>query len=161
MGPSGIPSNISSYIWHNRGVFFSITAVLFKCDIHSQSFPLTLSLSPAGVRLTADTVFKILKKTNKEWDRLARRILGISSSKCHEIAQRCSTTDDCLMESIKFWLKRCPHASYRWIVYNLNDEGMTDISKEMHHLLEPIQGKNEWEVLLTLVLVALTISLFY
>ena len=87
-------------------------------------------------------------------------ILFIYSSKRREIAQRCSTADDCLMESIKFWLKRCSFASYRWIVSNLNDAGITAISQEMHHLLEPIQGKNEWEVLLTLVLVALTIGLF-
>ena len=121
--------------------FWSITAVLFKCDIHPHSSPLSLSLFPTGVWLTADTVFKLLKKTNKEWDWLAAKILMIYPSKHHEIAQHCSTTDDCLMESIKFWLKRCPYASYRWIAYFLNIQEMTAISQEMHHLLEPIQGK--------------------
>ena len=101
----------------------------------------SLYLSPAGVRLTADTVFKLLKKTNKEWDWLAREILKISSSKCDEIRQRCSNEDDCLMEAIHFWMKRCPSASYRWIAYYLNFEGLRAISQEMHQLFEPIQGK--------------------
>ena len=99
------------------------------------------SLSPAGVRLTADTVFELLKKTNQEWDWLAEWILVISSSKRKEIRQRCSNEDDCLMEAIRFWMKRCPFASYRWIAYWLNSEGFRAISQEMHHLLEPVQGK--------------------
>ena len=72
----------------------------------------------------------------------------ISSSKREEIRQRCSNEDDCLMEAIRFWMKRCPFASYRWIAYQYNicedvygDEGFRAISQEMHHLLEPIQGK--------------------
>ena len=71
----------------------------------------------------------------------------ISDSKRREIAARCSTTDDSLKESIRFWMKRCPHASYRWIIWWLNQEGISDVHQEMHHLLEPIQGKNELEVL--------------
>ena len=102
----------------------------------------------AGVRLSADTVYKLLKKTNKEWNWLADKILLIYPSKCREIAQRCSTADDCLMESINFCMKRCPYASYRLIAYQFNFCGLGAISQEMHHLLEPIQGKNEWEVLL-------------
>ena len=116
----------------------------------------SLSLLPAGVRLTADTVFKLLKETNKEWDWLASRVLWILSSKRREITQHCSITDDCLMESIKHWMKRSPHASYRWIAYQFNISNLGTISQD---LLEPIQGKNEWVVLLTLALVALTISL--
>ena len=100
-----------------------------------------LSLSPAGVRLIADTVFKLLKKTNKEWNWLAVVMLVISSSKCEEIRQRCSNEEDCLMEAIHFWMKRCPFASYRWIAYYLNLQGFRAYSREMHHLLEPIQGK--------------------
>ena len=102
-------------------------------------FILPLPLSPAGVRLTADTVFKLLKKTNKEWD---WEILRISHSKREEIHQRCSNKDDCLMEAIRFWMKRCPFASYQWIAYWLNFyAGLGLISQEIHHLLEPIQGK--------------------
>ena len=111
-------------------------------------FILPLSLSPVGVRLTADTVFKLLKKINYRWDWLAEGILVISSSKCEEIHQRYSNEDDCLMEVIRFWMKRCPFASYRWIAYQCNlhgfyldDEVLKAISQEMHHLLEPIQGK--------------------
>ena len=99
------------------------------------------SSPPPGVRLTANTIFKILKKTNKEWDGLAGGILGISPSKRREMAQRCSTDDDCLMEAIHFWMKKCPYASYRWIAYWLNIRGLGAISQKMHHLLEPIQGK--------------------
>ena len=111
-------------------------------------------LLPAGVRLTVDTVFKLLKKTNKEYDWLADKILDISDSKRREIAARCSNTDDRLKESIQFWMKRCPYASYRWIIFWLNYEGISDIPQEMHHLLEPIQGKNELEILEILVTLA-------
>ena len=104
-------------------------------------------LLPAGVRLTVDTVFKLLKKTNKEWDWLAYKILLISDSKRREIAARCSTTDDSLKESIRFWMKRFPYASYRWIIFLLNFSEISDVPQEMHHLLEPIQGKNKLEVL--------------
>ena len=109
---------------------------------------------PAGVRLTVDTVFKLLKKTNKEWDWLADRILDISDSKRREIAARCSTTDDSLKESIRFWMKRHPYASYRWIIWCFNRQGISDVPQETHHLLEPIQGKNELEVLEILVTLA-------
>ena len=51
-------------------------------------------------------------------------------------------------------MKRCPYASYRWIIFWLNDEGISDIPQEMHHLLEPIQGKNELEILEILVTLA-------
>ena len=101
----------------------------------------TLSLSPAGARLTADTVFKQLKKTNEGWNWLAELILKISYSKRVEIRRRCSNEDDCLMEAIRFWMKRCPFASYRWIAFQLNYQGLRADSQEMHHLLEPIQGK--------------------
>ena len=96
---------------------------------------------PLGVCLTADTVFKLLKKTNKEWDWLANLILRISSSKRREIAQRYSTADDCLMEAIGLWMKRCPSASYRWIAFQLNLWNLGAFSLEMHLLLEPIQGR--------------------
>ena len=99
-----------------------------------------LSPSPAGIRLTADAVFKLLKKTNKEWDWLAKEILVISFSKREEIRRRCSNEDDYLMEAIRFWMKRCPFASYRWIAHWLNYEGFRAISQEMHYLLDPIQG---------------------
>ena len=104
-------------------------------------------LLPAGVRLTVDTVFKLLKKTNKEYDWLAKKILLISDSKRREIAARCSTTYDSLKESIRFWMKRHPYASYRWIIWCFNLKGISDVPQETHYLLEPIQGKNELEVL--------------
>ena len=109
--------------------------------------PSPLLLSPPGLRLTANTVFKILKKTNTEWKTLAWEILLISSSKRHEIAQRCSTTDDCLMEAIRFWMRRCPYASYQWIAFRLNLCGYGAISQEMHHFLESIQGKMSGQLL--------------
>ena len=143
---------------HNEptGTFITLLLLVdcFKCDIHHRVF--LLPLLPAGVRLTVDTVFKLLKETKKEWNWLADVIMWISPSKHDELAQHCSTADDCLMESIKFWMKRSPHASYRWIADRFNFYYLGAISQD---LLEPIQGKNKWVVRLTLALVALTISL--
>ena len=119
------------------------------CSYHStcQSIALSSLLPSPGGRLTVDNVFKLLKRTNKKWDWLAEEILWISDSKRHEVSQRYSTADDCLKESIRFWMKRCPYASYRWIVYALNYRGLTDTSEEVYDLLEPVQGENEQEVL--------------
>ena len=62
-------------------------------------------------------MFKLLKETGREWDDVARDILDIKSEKLDEIRDRFSTDDDRLRESIRFWLKRCPLASYRWLAH--------------------------------------------
>ena len=110
-------------------------------NIHTLLF--LLPLPSAGVRLTVDAVFELLKKTNKDWNWLADQILWVSPSKRHEIAQRCSTADDCLMESVQFWMKRHPHASYRWIAFCLYSWSIGGTLQEMQHLLEPMLGKNK------------------
>ena len=51
-------------------------------------------------------------------------------------------------------MKRCPYASYQWIIFGLNCNGIRNVTQEMHHLLEPIQGKNELEILEILVTLA-------
>ena len=91
----------------------------------------SLPLLPTGVRLNEKSVFKLLKETGSKWDNVAWDILYISKEKCDEIRDRFSTDDDCLRESIRFWLKRCPLASYRWLSY----EGVST------EFVEPLPGK--------------------
>ena len=77
-------------------------------------------------------MFQLLKKTNKKWDDVAEDILFIESKdKRDEIRNRFSTDDDRLRESIIFWLKRCPFASYRWLAFK-------DVSTD---IVEPIPGE--------------------
>ena len=77
-------------------------------------------------------MFKLLKETGRKWDDIANNILDISSKeKLDEIRDRFSTDDDRLRESIRFWLKRHPLASYRWLAF-------TDVLTEF---VEPIPGK--------------------
>ena len=81
-------------------------------------------------------MFKLLKETGREWDDVARDILDIKSDeKLDEIRDRFSTDDDRLRESIRFWLKRCPFASYRWLATK-------DVSTEF---VEPLPGKKATE----------------
>ena len=77
-------------------------------------------------------MFKLLKETGKDWDDVAKNILWIKSDeKRDEIRDRFSTDDDRLRESIRFWLKRCPLASYRWLArYGVPTE-----------FVEPLPGK--------------------
>ena len=92
----------------------------------------TLSfLLPTGVRLDEKSVFKLLKETGRGWDDVAGDILEIPKEKCDEIRDHFSTDDDCLRESIRFWLKRFPLASYRWLA-------LAGVSTEF---VEPLPGK--------------------
>ena len=95
---------------------------------------LSSSLLPAGVRLDENSVFQLLKKTGRDWDNVADNILRIDSKeKRDEIRNRFSSDDDRLRESIRFWLKRNPFSSYRWLAYQ-------GVSTEF---VEPLPGKNE------------------
>ena len=76
-------------------------------------------------------MFKLLKETGNKWDDVAMRILNISEEKLDEIRNHFSTDDDRLRESIQFWLKKCPLASYRWLAGN-------GVSTEF---VEPVPGK--------------------
>ena len=89
---------------------------------------------PPGVRLDENSVFELLKKTGKDWDDVAKKILCINSKdKRNEIRNRFSTNDERLRESIRFWLKRCPYASYRWLT-------TMDVLTEF---VEPVPGEND------------------
>ena len=95
---------------------------------------LSVSLLPpaTGIRLDENSVFELLKKTDREWDDVAEDILYIKSQdKLDEIRNRFPTDDDRLRESIRFWLKRFPFASYRNLAYK-------DVPTEF---VEPIQGE--------------------
>ena len=96
-------------------------------------FPPPSSLPP-GVRLDENSVFELLKKTGRKWYNVADDILHITSEdKFDEIRNRFSTDDERLQESIRFWLKRCPYASYRWLAYD-------DVPTEF---VEPVPGEND------------------
>ena len=95
-------------------------------------FRVSSSLLPIGVRLDEKSVFQLLKETGKDWDDIADDILGIDSEeKLDEIRDRFPTDDDRLRESIRFWLKRHPLASYRWLAF-------MGVSTEF---VEPLPGK--------------------
>ena len=98
-------------------------------------------LLPAGVRLTDDNVFKVLKKANKGWKWVAKLILHISSSKCDEFERRWTTDDECLKQAIQFWLKRYVYASWRWLIFSLDHKNLEAISDGIRQFAEPLTGK--------------------
>ena len=82
-------------------------------------------------------MFELLKKTGKDWEDVAEDILRIlSKDKRDEIRNCFSTDDDHLRESIRFWLKWCTFASYRWLAH-------FDVSTEF---VEPLPGENRWVI---------------
>ena len=96
-------------------------------------FPPSSSIPP-GVRLDENSVFELLKKTSKKWDNVADNILYINSKdKLYEIRNRFSTDDERLRELIRFWLKRCPYASYRWLAFR----------RVPTEFVEPVPGEND------------------
>ena len=94
---------------------------------------LSSSPLPAGVCLDENSVFQLLKKTNRDWNGVAKHVLVLSKEKRDEIKNRFSTDDDRLQESIRFWLKRFPYASYRWLAFK----------KVPTEFVEPLPGENE------------------
>ena len=80
-------------------------------------------------------MFKLLKETGKKWDNVADNILMISEEKRDEIEDHFPTDDDRLRESIRFWLKRFPLASYRWLT-------VRGVPTEF---VEPVPGKKATE----------------
>ena len=90
------------------------------------------SILTPGIRLDVDSVFQLLKKTGRNWNNVAESILFIQSKdKRDEIRNHFSTDDDRLRESIQFWLRRCPFASYRMLAF-------VNVSTKF---VEPISGK--------------------
>ena len=73
---------------------------------------------------------------------MAHRVLDVSSSKCDEIEQSCSTSDQCLKEAIRFWLKLNPFSSWRWIIHLLDDNQLTVAADEIRYYAEPLLGKS-------------------
>ena len=71
------------------------------------------SIFTTGIRLDENSVFQLLK-TGRDWNNV---VLINSKDKLDEIRNRFSTDDDCLRESIRFWLKSCPFALHRWLAY--------------------------------------------
>ena len=111
----------------------------------SISDPLSLS---TGTRLTADNVVRILQQVIvpegweefKKWEFTGRWILDISDDKLKQITSTCTTDEQRLQVMVTFWLQKCPCASWRWLIRNLEEYDNPDLSKQIYGFAEPLTG---------------------
>ena len=96
---------------------------------------------PSGVRLSVDNVFKVLKKIDKDWQWVAEKVLGISSSKCQLIKQNSTTTDELFTHAIRFWMKRDVVASWRFLIWILDVGNYEGLADEIRNYAEPLLGE--------------------
>ena len=99
-----------------------------------------MSLLPPGLRLNAENVVRLLLKTSKDWKWLAREMLWIWSQSKLEDFQR-SNDEESLQQAVGFWLKRQVYASWRLIIFTLDDEGYESVSDEIRSFSEPLLGE--------------------
>ena len=98
------------------------------------------------VRLNVDNVFKVLKKIDKDWQWVAKEVLGISSSKCQLIQQQSSSPDESLKQSILFFIKKYVDASWRILILTLDDENYGALADDIRNFAEPLLGKGCMDV---------------
>ena len=111
----------------------------------SQSLiPLSLS---TGARLTADNVVRILQQVivpegwdGEKWKFTGRWILDMSYDKLKESTSTCTTDEQCLQVMVTFWLQKCPYASWRWLIWNLEHWHNRDLAKQIYGFAEPLTG---------------------
>ena len=108
----------------------------------SISDPLSLS---TGARLTAYNVVRILQQVIvpeelKKWEFIGRFILDISYDKRKEITSTCTTDEQRLQVMVTFWLQKCPCASWRWLIWKLEQYDNPDLSKQIYGFAEPLTG---------------------
>ena len=111
----------------------------------SNSDPLSLS---TGARLTADNVVRILQQVIvpegweelKKWEFTGRWILDMSYDKLKEITSTCTTDEQRLQVMVTFWLQKCPYASWRWLIWNLEQCINPDLTKQIYGFAEPLTG---------------------
>ena len=101
-----------------------------------------------GARLTADNVVKILQqmivpaglKKGEKWEFIGRYILEISDDKLKEITSTCTTDEQRLQVMVTFWLQKCPCASWRWLIWKLEQYDNPDLTKQIYGFAEPLTG---------------------
>ena len=115
--------------------------------------PLSLS---TGARLTADNVVRILQQVIvperlelKKWKFTGRWILEISYDrfilhvsydKRKEITSTCTTDEQRLQVMVTFWLQKCSYASWRYLIWRLEQWHNPDLSKQIYGFAEPLTG---------------------
>ena len=107
--------------------------------------PLSLSI---GARLTADNVVRILQQVIvpevleklKKWEFIGRYILNVSYDKRKEISSTCTTDEQRLQVIVTFWLQKCPYASWRYLIWKLEQWRNPDLAKQIYGFAEPLTG---------------------
>lgn len=80
----------------------------------------------------------------KVWRRprfIGSHILWLSLLVVDEILSTCTYNEhDQLKKLVTFWILRCPLASWRWLIWRLEDCHLSETAKEILHNAEPLTG---------------------
>ena len=92
-------------------------------------FTVGVSLFAVAPPLSIDNVVSALKSLTEEWRRVGRE-LYITSTAMDVMESECSTPSQCLRAVIRYWLLKDPLASWRRLIWLLDEQkdfhGVTD-----------------------------------
>ena len=71
---------------------------------------------------------------------VALEILWLSSAKYKEIVESCSSDNECLLKLVNCWIECCPDASWRWLIWKLEEHKFKKVANKIRHHAEPLTG---------------------
>ena len=76
----------------------------------------------------------------EKWEFIGRFILEILDDKQKEITSTCTTDEQRLQVMVTFWLQKCPYASWRWLIWRLEQHDNPDLAKHIYGFAESLTG---------------------
>ena len=92
--------------------------------------------------LNSSNVVNVLCKVKAEtrWSYTAMWILQIPTSKLNEMGRAPGCNEEKLLQAVSLWLKSCPYASWRWLIWYLDEYGENELVDEISGYAEPLRG---------------------
>ena len=97
-----------------------------------------------AARLTADNIVKILQQVivpagrwNGEKCEFICRLILSHGKQSTSVG---TTEEQRLREMVTFWLLKCPYASWRWLIWTLEEWDNPDLVKQLYGFAEPLTG---------------------
>jgi hypothetical protein len=90
---------------------------------------------------TALTVTNILKELKAvKWKILGQDVLWLPSSQQRKIEVKYAGETERKREGVKYWLRNCAHASWRWLITRLDWEKEHAVADQIHGYAEKLTG---------------------
>ena len=108
-----------------------------------------MTISTVALEAAAEEIARLLRDVelpediafmySEQLDFVAFMILWLSSAKYEEITESCSY-NECLLKLVKCWIKSCPDASWRWLIWKLDYAENITVADQIRNYAEPLTG---------------------